>query len=122
MATVPSRRNRNFFPSGSVHRLGLGLVGGGVRGGVWGGGAAPSPVKRNILIYSVPAAGSRTAIIYSVRVIALFYNVTCLFGCCLMYCLMSVSTVAPSSGRSVDGTVTKKVAVPSGRNRSQCLS
>jgi len=34
---------------------------------------------------------------------------------------MSVSTVAPSSGRplrSVDGTGRKKVAVPSGRNRS----
>ena len=42
-----------------------------------------------------------------------------------MYCLMSVSTVAPSSGRplrSVDGTGRKKVAVPSGRNRSHCLN
>ena len=49
---------------------------------------------------------------------------TCLFGCCLMYCLMSVSTVVPSSGRplrSVDGTGRKKVAVPSRRNRSHCL-
>jgi len=36
----------------------------GCGGGIWGGGAAPSPVKKKILIDSVPAAGSRTGIIY----------------------------------------------------------
>jgi len=50
--------------------LGLGLViAVGCGRGVWGGGAAPSPVKKIflksiILIDSVPAAGSRTGIIY----------------------------------------------------------
>ena len=59
------RRNRNFFTSGSVHRLGLGLV---VAVRWWGAGEGSGegalPSKKNILIYSVPAAGSRTAIIY----------------------------------------------------------
>jgi len=38
----------------------------------------------------------------------------------VLLCIALDVTVAASSGRSVDGTGTKKVAVPSGRNRSQC--